>query len=148
MSRPCKKLVKCLLLKEESQPQPPPASHLRLPLSPPWWVDEILLHYRIYPEVCRLYPFIYLPGLKVNLSKDVFERRTSTGSGLFSFLSGIFVQIFGQLVSILRKRLKNATLIWYCQFILQWKRPHFRLTCVTHKRLCLLKFPSIEGWKW
>ena len=41
-----------------------------------------------------------------SLSKDVFERRTSTGSGLFSFLSGIFAQAFGQIVSIIRKRLR------------------------------------------
>ena len=41
-----------------------------------------------------------------SLSKDVFERRMSTGSGLFSFLSGIFAQAFGQIVSIIRKRLR------------------------------------------
>ena len=41
-----------------------------------------------------------------SLSKDVFERRTSTGSGPFSFLSGIFAQAFGQIVSIIRKRLR------------------------------------------
>ena len=39
----------------------------------------------------------------VNLSKDVFEPRTSYGSGFFSFLSGIFAQIFGQIVSIIKK---------------------------------------------
>ena len=43
----------------------------------------------------------------MNLRKDVFERRTSTGSGLFTFLSGIFAQIFGQIVSIIKKETKN-----------------------------------------
>ena len=27
--------------------------------------------------------------------------------------------------------------IWYCEFVLKWKRSHFRSTCVTQKRLCL-----------
>ena len=35
-------------------------------------------------------------AILVSLSKDVFERRMSTGSGLFSFLYGGFAQIFGQ----------------------------------------------------
>ena len=43
----------------------------------------------------------------VNLSKDVFEPRTSAGSGFFSFLSGIFVQIFGQIISIIMKETKK-----------------------------------------
>ena len=42
--------------------------------------------------------------LIVSLSKDLFERLTSTGSGLFSFLLGGFAQIFGQIVSIIVKR--------------------------------------------
>ena len=46
----------------------------------------------------------------VNLSKDVFERRTSTGSGLFSFLDSGFAQILGQLVSIIVKTLRNTNL--------------------------------------
>ena len=46
----------------------------------------------------------------VNLSKDVFERRTSTGSGLFSFLDRGFAQILGQLVSIIVKTLRNTNL--------------------------------------
>ena len=41
-----------------------------------------------------------------NLSKDVFERRTSTGSELFSFLSGILAHTFGQIVSMIRKRFR------------------------------------------
>ena len=51
--------------------------------------------------------------LLVSLSKDVFERRTHarTGSGLFSFLDGGFTQIFGQIVSIIVKTLRNTNLV-------------------------------------
>ena len=44
------------------------------------------------------------------LSKDVFERRTSTGSGLFSFLDSGFAHLLGQLVSIIVKTLRNTNL--------------------------------------
>ena len=43
-----------------------------------------------------------------SLSKDIFERRTSTGSGLFSFLGRGFAQIFGQIVSISVKTRGNT----------------------------------------
>ena len=43
----------------------------------------------------------------VSLRQDVFERRTSTGSGLFSFLDGVFTPLFGQIVSIIVKTLRN-----------------------------------------
>ena len=46
--------------------------------------------------------------LIMSLSKGVFERRTSTGSGLFSFLDGGFTQIFGQIILI--KTLRNTSL--------------------------------------
>ena len=36
------------------------------------------------------------PSLLGSLSKDVFERRRSTGSGQFSFLSSDFVHILGE----------------------------------------------------
>ena len=38
----------------------------------------------------------------MNLSRDVFERRTSTGSGLFSFLDSGFAHLF--------KTLRNTNL--------------------------------------
>ena len=38
-------------------------------------------------------------------------QSTSSGSGLFSFLSGIFAHIFGQIVSVIRKRLRNTNLV-------------------------------------
>ena len=46
----------------------------------------------------------------MNLSRDVFERRTSTGSGLFSFLDSGFAHLLGQLVSIIVKTLRNTNL--------------------------------------
>ena len=49
-------------------------------------------------------------ALIVNLSKDVFERRTSTGSGFFSFLDSGFAHFLGQLVSIMVKTLRNTNL--------------------------------------
>ena len=46
----------------------------------------------------------------MNLSKDVFERRTSTGSGLFLFLDSGFAHFLGQLVSIIVKTRRNTNL--------------------------------------
>ena len=46
----------------------------------------------------------------MNLSKDVFERRTSTGSGLFSFLDSGFAHLLGKHVSIIVKTLRNTNL--------------------------------------
>ena len=46
----------------------------------------------------------------MNLSKDVFERRTSTGSGFFSFLDCGFAHFLGQLVNIIVKTLRNTNL--------------------------------------
>ena len=45
------------------------------------------------------------------LSSDVFERRTSTGSGHFALLSRDFEQIFGQIVSIRIKTLGNINTV-------------------------------------
>ena len=52
----------------------------------------------------------------VNLSKGVFEQCRLTGSGFFSFLSGIFGQICGQIVSIMRQRLRNTNLVALIHF--------------------------------
>ena len=46
-----------------------------------------------------------------SLSNNVFERRTSTGSGLFSFFDGGFAQIFSQIASITVKKLRNINFI-------------------------------------
>ena len=47
----------------------------------------------------------------VSLSKDAFERRTSTGSGFFSFFGGGFAQNFGQIVSMIGKTFRNTNLV-------------------------------------
>ena len=45
------------------------------------------------------------------VNKDVFERRTSTGSGFFfSFSDSGFAHFLGQLVSIIVKTLRNTNL--------------------------------------
>ena len=46
-----------------------------------------------------------------SLSNNVFERRTSTGSGLFSFFDGGFAQSFCQIASITVKKLRNTNFI-------------------------------------
>ena len=51
------------------------------------------------------------PALLGSLSSDVFERRTSTGSGRFALLSRDFKQIFGQIVSIRIKTLGKTNTV-------------------------------------
>ena len=81
-------------------------------------------------------PFVHEYDAKIgSLSKDVFERRTSTGSGLFSFFDGGFAQIFSHIASITVKKLRNTNFI--SQGMLRGKIPHFRLTCVAQKGRCL-----------
>ena len=46
-----------------------------------------------------------------SLGKDVFKRRTSTGSGLVAFLGSGFAKIFGQIVSVRAKTLNNKNLV-------------------------------------
>ena len=46
-----------------------------------------------------------------SLSKDVFERRTSTGSGPFPLMGSGLASIFGQIVSIRIKTLSNTNLV-------------------------------------
>ena len=54
--------------------------------------------------------FMKPPGKSpvLDLSKDIFERRTSTGSGLFSFLGRGFAQIFEQIVAVSVKTRSNT----------------------------------------
>ena len=52
--------------------------------------------------------WVYILG---SLSSDVFERRTSTGNGLFALLSRDFEQIFGQIVSTRIKTLGNINTV-------------------------------------
>ena len=60
--------------------------------------------------MCPLSLYSVSRVILVNLSKDVFERRTSTGSGFFSFLDSGFAHFLGQLVPIIVKTLRNTNL--------------------------------------
>ena len=64
----------------------------------------------------------------VSLSNSVFERRTSTGSGLFASLGSGWFKIPGK--SPLKE--KRILLIQICWRQGKWKgrKPHFRLTCI------------------
>ena len=62
-------------------------------------------------DASRCYAQSRLTRLIGSLSNDVFERRTSTGSGLFSFFDGGFAQIFSQIASITVKKLRNTNFI-------------------------------------
>ena len=48
-----------------------------------------------------------------SLSKDICERRSSTGGGLLAFMGSGFVQIFGQVVAMTVKTLtcSNTNLV-------------------------------------
>ena len=85
----------------------------------------------------------YLHGRWINsifriiftLSNDVFERCTSTGSGLFALLSRDFEQIWGQIVSLRVKTLSNTNLV--VPRHIKKKKAYFWLTSVAQKRRCL-----------
>ena len=68
-------------------------------------------------------------------SKDVFDRRTLTGSRLFAFWAGGFAQIFGQIVYTIVKTLSNK--LFFLSRPLKKERASIRSTCVAQKRLCL-----------
>ena len=75
-----------------------------------------------------------------SLSINVFERRTSTGSGLFSFFDGGFTQIFSQIASITVKKLRNTNLISSRHV----KRENTSLPVdVRRSKTSLLKLPTI-----
>ena len=79
-------------------------------------------------------------GVEVeSLSSNVFERRTSTGSGLFSFFDGGFAQIFSQIASITVKKLRNTNFISSRHV----KRENTSLPVdVRHSKTSLLKLPN------
>ena len=49
--------------------------------------------------------------LPESFSKNVFDQRTSTGSGIFAILGRDFDQIVGQIVSMREKILRNTNLV-------------------------------------
>ena len=75
------------------------------------------------------------------LSNNVFERRTSTVSGLFSFFDGGFAQIFSQNASIKVKKLRNTNFISSRHV----KRENTSLPVdVRRSKTSLLKLPKIK----
>ena len=75
-----------------------------------------------------------------SLSNNVFERRTSTGSGLFSFFDGGFAQIFSQIASITVKKLRNTNFISSRHV----KRENTSLPVdVRRSKTSLLKLPNV-----
>ena len=79
------------------------------------------------------------------LSSDVFERRTSTESGLLALLSCNFDHIFGQIVSIRVKTLSNTNMV-ASRLI---KREQGSLPVdVRRSKTSLLKLPNLGGKRW
>ena len=77
-----------------------------------------------------------------SLSSNVFERRTSTGSSLFSFFDGGFAQIFSQIASITVKKLRNTNFISSRHV----KRENTSLPVdVRRSKTSLLKLPNLES---
>ena len=58
-----------------------------------------------------MYEGVLLTDVIVSLTKDDFELRNSTGSGLFELFSRDFKQILGQIVCIRVKTLSNRKLM-------------------------------------
>ena len=56
------------------------------------------------------YPVVSL-SMAGSLGKDVFERRTSTGSGLFRFLNSCYAQVFRGIVFMRVQTLSNTQLL-------------------------------------
>ena len=78
--------------------------------------------------------------IKVSLSRDVFERRTSTRSRIFAHLIRDFEQIFEQIVSIRVKKLSNTNLVASRNI----KREKGSLPVdVRSSKMSLLKLPTI-----
>ena len=74
-----------------------------------------------------------------SLSRDVFERRTSTESGLFALLSRNFENIFGQIVSIRVKKKLSITNMVASGHIKREKDS--LLVDVRPSKMCFLKLP-------
>ena len=82
----------------------------------------------------RLLPFSVII-FRRTLSSDVFERCTSTGSGLFAQLGLDFEKNFEQLVSLRVKTLSTTNLV--VSRHIKKKKTYFWLTRVAQNRPCL-----------
>ena len=76
------------------------------------------------------------------LSSGVFERRASTESGVFVYLSRDLEQILGQIVSLRVKTLSNTNLLLPRH--IKNKKAYFWLTSVAQKHRCLNSLLTFE----
>ena len=93
----------------------------------------------VLPETC--FPYIDNSELK--------QRRFFSDAGkpevvFFSFLDSGFAQMFGQIVSIIVKTIRNTNLVASTCFKI--KRPHFQLMSVSQKRLCLSSLMILRAY--
>ena len=76
-----------------------------------------------------------------SLRKDIFERLTSSLSGLVACLGSGFAQVFRQIVSIRVKTLSHTNLVALIRHI-KMKEASQRFMCVAQKRLCVSSLKS------
>ena len=79
-----------------------------------------------------------------SLSNSVFERRTSTGSGLFASLGSGLVQTLGQIVFIREKKLSNTNLLESRH--IKEKKASLPVD-VRRSKTSLLKLPNTVNWE-
>ena len=75
------------------------------------------------------------PEVEPALLFKQLERRTSTGCGLIPNLGRDVDQIFGQIIFMREKTLKDTNLV--VSRHIKREMAHFRLTCTAQKRFCL-----------
>ena len=90
----------------------------------------------------RVYSNFMLVGTgNRSLSNDVFERHTSTGSGLFAVLGHDFEQIFYQIVSFRVKTLSHTNLV--ASRLIKREEDSLPLDC-RRSKTSLLKLPNTK----
>ena len=113
-----------------------------------WFRAQIVKNFHLKGYPIAFYPHAQKPQVLVlkigSLSNDVYERRTSTGSGPFSSLDDGFAQIFNQIVSIRVKKLSNTNFISSRHI----KREKSSLPVdVRRSKTSLLKLPNVSIWR-
>ena len=102
------------------RPKPRAASRNKKPLArvttKSWPKTETVHEKSLAPRVSTWFEVAFAFRVRVkptlgSLSNHVYERRTSTGSGLFSFLEYGVHQTFSQIVSVRVKKLSNTNFI-------------------------------------
>ena len=102
------------------------------------WAGSVLISFGVVLMSCRVNFHVVRAALGSN---NVFERRTSTGSGLFSFFDGGFAQIFSQIASMTVKKLRNTNFISSRHV----KRENTSLPVdMRRSKTSLLKLPNVQ----